>query len=193
MTEVLSRGREAGRVLVILALSGLGLYLYSLGLEVGDQTRVWVFDGMCPAEAKQVWPLEWCEMVWWHPFRLATRVLPAFVVGIVLFVLVSHTRRFTRLAVSQWGSALLIWLACHVLWIAHLSPAMLTGMIQRDCLKGRYSADLDWAQCQTQLGRFGDQRLYYPLTVGITLAYLIRNSRRRERGGASSRASEPLP
>jgi hypothetical protein len=184
-TSLVDMGHRIRVLLGILAWAISVVMLYNLGLWLAMESRVWLFDHACPPGLLHSWYspdrltseyylVDWCDIWWWHPFRLFTRLVFAVLVA---FGMVSLGRRLLpSTSGASRGSNIFISVVAgvHIL-LNYVIFAGMVDMTSSACLWGWESAEV----CREILGTFGDQRFYYPLTVVGVALYLSRCRNRK--------------
>ena len=146
---------------------------YSNGVGFGQYAKQYAFDNKCTqyerhylrtedVVTKKLNHVDWCENTWWHPFRLAATLIPAILSGMLISLSIS-------LVTSKKLTPALLTVLPVTLSIIHLISLLLeSGMKEYTkvaCRRHEYSEFLSAEDCLTQLGPFGDIRLYYPILV----------------------------
>lgn len=113
----------------------------------------------------------WCQTWWWHPLRLVVTLGIGGLVGACLFITSTFLRLGKRVFVFPVVLIFLEWI------ITDLPGQGYQNSVQWACRWGihhRISAQ----ECATQLGEFGDIRLYFPVAV-IGCFWALQAVRRR--------------
>ena len=147
------------------------------GYLLGDLLRQGVFIYVCPAAASHPSDLantsnyaDWCDVFWWHPFRLGTRVVLGIIIGILMaqitrFFFRRNIRTIRAVTVLTY-IGILVFIACTDIWDTMKG----TGM--RICGLRMYD-QIALVDCIEQFGAFGDQRHYYPWAVLVAFTFWL--------------------
>lgn len=138
--------------------------------EAGSEIREYSFQNFCPEVLRhplhslEVTYNRWCDIWWWHPLRVLSRLIPgAFGLLSICLLLRFYLRNtlsgylFTAIFVSL-GSLLRI-----ALYVA--DP--FKHWFRLECLFGRDPSIT--GLCVQQLGPYGDQTLYLPVMFTLSL------------------------
>ncbi|MCX7140803.1 MAG: hypothetical protein NT123_06840 [Proteobacteria bacterium] len=157
------------RIISILAWPFIVLAIFIYGMVLGDILREYAFVNVCPAAAAHPSDLantrnyaDWCDVTWWHPFRLSTRILLGVVAGSCValctrFLLPQNPNSYRTATVF-----LYIMIILALLLSVEEASYRQTGMFM--CGMGQHDK-MPLVDCMQQFGPYGDQRFYYPITV----------------------------
>lgn len=169
------------RITKLICWSLLATLVYFQFQELALNLRVAVFEGFCPPELQHHWydgHVDWCDSAWWHPFRLASRIMLATAVATTLYyagkVLTIASKDFCGYCFY----ALITLAGLNAAYIAWLESPM-RNYFQHACFR-RFDPDITSELCAIQLGTLGDQRFYYPLVVILAFWGLTRAMRNRQ-------------
>lgn len=165
------------RIVWVLLWMLLTTCIFIKGIDLGYDARVYAFDNWCPAEVRHSMDqrdlneerIDWCDTSWWHPYRLATRVLPGFMAAALMVffarLLLSNSMNLSKRRVFFVSSVAALWVSYFSLMPPYKAP------VKYFCLWSYHEA-VSPAQCAKYLGTFGDQRLYYAGSVVIFFVLL---------------------
>lgn len=178
VVSILERLSKAAQFLLFLLMA---IVVYVSGLDLSLDLRVFVVDNYCPTGLRHKFGtsnevteyfhhVDWCEMWWWHSFRVITRLFAGVVVGLQILILPALLRPRRPLRIYP----LSVVFAISVIHAMYLASLFHQDWTQGACMRGRYDIYLTEDQCYEQLGSFGDQRFYYPAAVVLTFLIVRR-------------------